>query len=176
MGIGDAITIVSFLLSMIFAIPALLMFLNLVFKHTSQQGALRLEHGAVRPFIVGVIVLAVGGGFAANLVGLGSLMQFAGLWLYLFLLLAAFVGIAALAHLLGTRISTNRIQNAGIQTGIGGLVLAFAFSFPLVGWFIVLPSALITGTGVTALVLWNRFTARPSQPLSEKRELEAQPS
>ncbi len=176
MGIGDAITIVSFLISLLFAIPALLVFLTLVFRYTTAQGARRLEHGAVRPFVVGLIVLVIGGGFAANLVGLGSLMQFTGIWLYLFLLLAAFVGLAALANLLGTRISVNLTQNTGLQTGIGGLVLAFAFAFPFLGWFIVLPATLITGTGLTTLVLWQRFTARPAQPLSETSELEAQPS
>lgn len=69
------------------------------------------------------------------------------------LVLSSF-GVSALATLIGEQLpSPVDTRRPWRRTVRGGVVLELAFLFPLLGWFVLLPAALITGTGAALRTL-----------------------
>src|SRR5262245_20253283 len=105
MGIGDSILLISCLGGLMFALPALLIFLNLGFYETSTRAATRLAKGAIVPFFVGLIPIIFIGAPAALLLSIGSFMQACGTIFMMLVSLWAFWGLAVVARLIGMRIA-----------------------------------------------------------------------
>jgi len=153
MAIGDAILFVGCLAGFMAAFPALLLFLNLMFTKTTFAAAQRLHDGVRLPLVVG-IVAAVAVGFPASvLVSWGSLFQLIGVLLWLFLLTWAFVGLAALARMLGGRLGLLADRSTSVMTEsvVGVIVLTFALAFPLIGWLLLMPLGMAVGMGATLI-------------------------
>jgi hypothetical protein len=178
MSIGDSITLIGCLAGLMAALPALLIFLNMIFTRTTERAAYRLAHGSKLPFITGLIALVIVGLPSWILISMGSIFQFVGTLMFLGLLLWAFAGLGAVARLVGLRISNmaDRGSNSFFEVLIGAVVLAFAVAFPLVGWAVILPVGLIVGIGALTLALVNRapddsdrtyYNARVNQPAGD---------
>lgn len=169
MGIGDSITLVSCLAGLMAALPAFLVFLNLVFSRTTYRASRRLDKGAILPFFVGLIPAIFLGVPVVGMISMGSVFQLLGVLGLLALLMWAFTGLAAIARLAGGRISsfTDQPDRPLAEIVVGSVVLSFAIAFPLIGWLLILPFGLIVGTGATIL---SRFTR------IDRRRVDAEPA
>lgn len=155
MGIGDAILVVSCLGGLMLALPALLIFLNLALIGISDRATYRLSRGGIIPFFVGLIPIIFIGIPAFILIAAGSIFQFFGSLVMLFLLFLGFMGLAVVARLVGQRLTAmnERDESPLFQTVTGTLVLSFGIAFPLLGWLIVFPFSLVVGTGAVFAVM-----------------------
>jgi hypothetical protein len=73
------------------------------------------------------------------------------------LLLLALVGSSGLAGRIGAGLSSpGDVAQPWRRVLRGGWVLSCSFLMPLLGWFVLLPLALLSGIGVALLVLWRR--------------------
>lgn len=158
MGIGDSITLVSCLAGFMAALPALLIFQNLLFSRLTVRAARRLERGAVVPFFAGLAVMAVIGVPASGMIQLGSIFQLAGVLVLLVLLLWAFTGLAAIARLLGSRLYATSVQadQPLVEIALGAGIVSLAVAFPLIGWLLILPLGAVAGVGATVLTRFSR--------------------
>jgi hypothetical protein len=159
MGIGTAITLVSCLAGTMLALPALLMFLNILFARTTHRSALRLQRGFIVPFFVGLVPTLALGIPSTILLSLGSIFQFCGTIAYLLLFLWAFTGLAAVGQALGMRLleMSNRPENLTQEAGIGIFLLTFAIAFPIIGWFIILPFSIVIGVGANVMAVFKHW-------------------
>jgi len=153
MAIGDAIFMVGCLAGFMAALPALLIFLNLMFTKTTFSAAQRLHDGIKLPFVIGAVAVGVVGVPASILLSMGSIFQLIGTLMWLGLLTWSFTGLASLARMLGGRIGylSDRESSMMTESIIGTIVLSFAIAFPLIGWLIILPIGMVIGIGATII-------------------------
>lgn len=126
------------------------------------------EQRPVRAVLVGAIITVPGVMIGVSLLGSGfPPFQFAGFAVMFGLLLAGFLGSAGLSQLLGERLhSPVDAAQPWRRTLRGGIVLAFVCLFPVLGWFLVLPVALGSGVGASALwVLRRRRVVQHVEPM-----------
>jgi hypothetical protein len=84
--------------------------------------------------------------------------------LLLLLLLPALLGSAGLAQRVGAGLpSPLDVSQPWRRVLRGGLVLAPTFLLPFLGWFVVLPFALVSGFGAVVLTAWRRRTTEESR-------------
>lgn len=153
MAIGDAILFTGCLAGLMAALPALLLFLNLMFSRTTFSAANRLHTGFKMPFVVGIIAMIIIGFPASLLVSSGSFLQLIGAILWLLLLAWLFTGLAVVARMMGGRLGylSNREPSIMSEAVIGTVVLSFAIAFPFIGWFVILPLSMAVGVGATII-------------------------
>jgi hypothetical protein len=97
--------------------------------------------------IVAAIILVLGGGIAAH-VG-NPLFKMLGLSLIFIIILMGFVGSTGLCRQIGLGLgSPNDEAQPWRRVLRGGVVLGLTFLLPFVGWFAVMPWALVSGLGV----------------------------
>ncbi|MBZ0309036.1 MAG: hypothetical protein K8I82_23430 [Anaerolineae bacterium] len=173
MSIGDSIVLVSCLAGTMFALPALLIFLNMAFSRTTERAAERLERGVIVPFFVGLLPVIFIGVPATLLISIGSVAQFCGTIVYLLLLLWAFAGLGVVSHSIGRQMGM--FNSPFMESLIGAVILAFAIAFPLIGWVIILPFSLIIGVGAMLMAVAGRFMGRPLYMLPNKPPFESDP-
>lgn len=159
MSIGGSITLVSCLAGIVLALPALLALLSMIFWRTTERAALRLTRGGIVPFFIGAVPLTIMGVVGSILLSLGSVFQFFGSVIWLFLLLWGFLGLAAVARLIGVRIAemTTQSHSPFMEMIMGAFVLTFAIAFPLIGWFLILPFGIAIGTGAFNMALFGNL-------------------
>lgn len=173
MSIGQSIFFVSCLAGIMLALPALLALISLVFHRTLDRTAARLERGWILPFFIGGVPLVMVGFAGTLFLSLGSIAQLLGTIIWLMLLTWGFAGLAGVARLLGSYVTFGKNSSVLLETLIGGLVLAFAIAFPLVGWFVIFPMGVILGTGALTMALvgnlwdWLNRTSPAQQPKYE---------
>lgn len=163
MGIGDSITIVSCLGGTMLASAALLLFFNLVFPRITHRGAMRLKQGVIIPFFVGLVPTIFLGIPSAILLSIGSVFQFCGTLLYLFLFSWAFLGLATVSQSLGMRLGEGYQGNALTDVLSGVLILMFAIAFPIIGWLVIFPLSVVIGVGATILALGGLIFKSPPE-------------
>ena len=158
MGIGNTIAFVSVGLGVIFAYPALLILLNILYGKTTTRVAERLEGGMKGSFFVGLIVIGIVGGLIFVLVSAGSVLQLIGGIVYLLISFWGAIGNAALARVFGMRLADLGDKNPSTLYELlsGGFVLTLSFAFPLIGWFVVMPIMTCIGVGAMTLNLLSR--------------------
>jgi hypothetical protein len=121
------------------------------------------RRGLLKPFLVG-IPISVGTFFAVAIVskemgGAGGAVAIALICLYA---LFASVGIAGLSTAIGERLPSPADRDRPWQATIrGSVVLELAFLLPVLGWFFILPAALIIGSGSALRSILKRFSRRP---------------
>lgn len=163
MGIGDSITLASCLAGTMLALPAFLIFINLALVETSEKAMYRVKQGGCMPFVVGSVIVLFVGAPAVGLISAGSIFQFMGSIVATALALGGFLGLSAIARLVGRRLTEMAEQNYPplLETVTGAFILSFAIMFPLLGWFVLLPLSFITGIGAIVLVMVNRIWGAP---------------
>jgi hypothetical protein len=105
---------------------------------------------------------------------LGPAGKIAGLAVVCFYLLQANIGVSGLATAIGRRLPSAIDGQSPWRTTLrGGIALVLTYLFPIVGWFVVLPSSIIIGTGAINVALLSRLkfqtTTQPSlvQPATD---------
>jgi hypothetical protein len=158
MYMGDVFAIFGGLLAIGIALPGLLLAWSLIFPATVERARGRLEGAPWRCFWIGLAgLLAVGLPLAILFNIPAGPVKFVG-WVGLFALLAlASVGAAGLAALMGERLRSVGL-NASAPGALlrGAIALELAAAFPLVGWFVVIPVAMICALGAALLALLRR--------------------
>lgn len=120
--------------------------------------------------LVPVLVLGLAAVKAVTNPGPGGILKV----LLLLLLLPAFLGSAGLAERVGAGLpSPLDVSQPWRRVLRGGLVLAPTFLLPFLGWFVVLPFALVSGFGAVVLTAWGRRSAEASR--SERPAAAVQP-
>lgn len=127
-------------------------------SHTTQD----CRRGLLKPFLVG-LPISLAAFFAVAIVskelgGAGGAVAIAIICLYA---LFASVGIAGLTTVIGERLPSPADRDRPWQATIrGSVVLELAFLLPVLGWFFILPAALIIGSGSAFRALIKRFARR----------------
>lgn len=166
MTIGDVLAVVGVILGICLSLWVTLIGAALLFEEktrlarrvweTQSGGALGIGLALLLPLGVGgIALLSAPGGL--KLVG----------WIFLLTLFAiSLLGGAGLAQLLGERTGA-RDENISSLTALarGAGMMALAWLFPVLGWFLVAPICLIMGLGAGAKVLWKPGEKKPA-PLS----------
>lgn len=167
---ADISAVFGILLFLGIVFPGLLTTLHLLFPATVERARLRLDRTPWLCFFVGGVLTAV---FAIPIVILFALgngvTQFIG-WATLFVILTvASIGAAGIAAKMGERLSA---RSGGSVTPIGAFVrgaiaLELAAAFPVIGWVIFVPLAIVVSMGATAFALLRWVPRSVSQAISD---------
>jgi hypothetical protein len=154
MTIGDVLAVVGVIGGICLSLWAMLIGAALLFEGRAQTARRVWEKHTGAAFGVGfVLTLLLGVGGIALLNAPGALKIFG--WIFLLALLAlSLLGGSGLALFLGERTGA-RDENLSSLTALsrGAGVMALAWLFPVLGWFLVAPVCLIIGAGVGAKAL-----------------------
>jgi hypothetical protein len=155
---ADTMAIFLVILGLLLALPATWLLSvglwpRLVFDATRRCGS-----GLIRPFLVGfplAAVLTVTVILLKQIPGApGTMLSIGSACLFIFL---SQIGVAGLATCIGERLPQGYGGKTWRDTLRGGIVLELPFLLPVLGWFILLPTAMIIGLGATAISLLARM-------------------
>lgn len=169
---ADILTIFGLLLIMALAFPALLTAVWLTFPGAVDRAHQRVDRTPVRCFSMGVLAVLLAGFptlILLNAPPAGA--KAAGFGLIILALSLGTIGAAGMAARLSQRLNERSTRSMSPLAGFltGAVALELAVAFPVVGWFLVLPIALLTALGATvfALLRWRpKDKAQPAAPLS----------
>ncbi|MBI3242374.1 MAG: hypothetical protein HYZ49_08785 [Chloroflexi bacterium] len=167
---ADISAIFGILLSLGIVFPGMLTAWWLLFPATVERARLRLDRTPWLCFFVGGVITAVVAIPAVILFAIpNGLVNFFG-WALVFLALGiASLGAAGIAAKMGERLArrSEGLSSAGAFVR-GAVALELAAAFPVVGWVIVIPLAIVVSLGATAFALlrWMPKVVAP-QPAPE---------
>jgi len=130
------------------------------------RGAEQMSRSLVATLLAGVIPTLGALGFvaiAANLGGIGK--AFAALAASAFLLFAH-AGLAGAVLHIGRKLGAD--EAPWRTTTRGGIALALAWLFPILGWFVLFPLSIVLGAGASSIALVRAFASKlaPSPALA----------
>jgi hypothetical protein len=167
---ADISTVFGILLTLGIVFPGMLTAWWLLFPATVERARLRLDRTPWLCFFVGGVITAVVAIPATILfVVPNGAVKFMG-WVLVFVVLAvASLGAAGIAAKMGDRLArrSDGLTPAGAFVR-GAVALELAAAFPIIGWFIVIPLAIVTSIGATAFALlrWMPKVVAP-QPIAD---------
>ena len=146
---ADTLAIFLVVLGFLLALPGLWLLCSGLWPTAVGRTTADCNSGLLFPFLVGIPISVVA--FFATVFAskeLGPASGFVSIAIVCFYVLFASVGIAGLTTSIGNRLtSPAEIERPWKATIRGSVVLELAFLLPLLGWFVLLPSALIVGSG-----------------------------
>jgi uncharacterized protein involved in cysteine biosynthesis len=160
---ADISAVFGILLFLGIAFPGLLTAHYLLFPATVERARLRLDRTPWLCFFVGGVLTAA---LAIPIVILLAIpngaVKFAGFATLFVGLAISSIGASGLAAKMGERLAA-RSGNTATPIGAfarGAIALELAAAFPILGWFIFIPLAIVTSLGATAFALL-RWVPRP---------------
>lgn len=146
---AEVLAVVSIILGLMVAWPCLVIWFSLAFPRPVAEARARLELRPGSSVALGAVVALVAGGFAAVLLRQPSgLVKLAGWAILVLLLVGATVGGAGLVQLIGERVGRVSAPASPLMGVVRAAVLTeFAALFPVLGWFLFAPAALLAGLG-----------------------------
>ena len=165
---SDVYAIFGTLLALGIAFPGMLTAFWLLFPAIVEKTETRIESAPWKSFWLG-IGAAIGVGVPVVVLfnlPLGGL-QFLGFMILLLALGISTFGAAGIALLMGRRIHKHSDQGLSTTKSfvLGGIALALAAAFPIVGWFLVIPASLFISFGSSLFVLFRQ--PEPSGQIAE---------
>ena len=152
---ADISAVFGILLFLGIAFPGLLTAWYLLFPATVERARLRLDRTPWQCFFVGGVITAILTIPVVILFALhNGVTQFMG-WVIIFAILTiASIGAAGIAAKMGERLAarSGSLSPAGAFVR-GAIALELAAAFPILGWFIIIPLAIVTALGATAFAL-----------------------
>jgi hypothetical protein len=133
---------------------ALMLVVAALWPGLTRRARQSIEGSPGKAFLIGLVNYLFLGAIAVVLLNLGPVAAI-GLVLAALLLVGTFLGLPAVAALVGARLHTLREREATPWGEIvaGGIALDLAILVPVVGWFILLPALLMWSFGAAALAL-----------------------
>lgn len=169
---SDIIAIFGILFITALAFPALLTAVWLVFPAAVDRAQQRIEMTPRRCALMGLFALLGAGTVVAILLSSAAApFQALGFGLTVLILAQSTIGAAGLVMRLSQRLNEQRNHPMSPLAGFlaAAVVLELAVAFPLIGWLLALPTALLTALGATvfALLRWRpRTRPQPGPALS----------
>lgn len=159
---ADTLAIFLSVLGFLLALPGLWLLCRGLWPQVVQNATEDCQRGLLFPFLVG-IPLAVTAFIAtvAASKGLGGASGFVSLAIVCLFVLFASTGIAGLTTSIGMKLPSPADADRPWQATIrGSIVLELAFLLPILGWFLILPSAIIIGSGCALRSIITNFKNR----------------
>lgn len=117
--------------------------------------------GMIKSFFLGLpltaLVLVLFGALTSNKAGPWGLI---GIVIMAAYLMFTSIGVAGIADLIGEKLGGNnnhQLQPPWRETVRGGAVLVLSFLFPILGWLLIMPVALIVGCGATMRAMFREW-------------------
>ncbi len=153
---ADVSAVFGTLLALGIAFPGLMLILVLTFPAYTARAETRLTRTPWKSFFLGAMTLGIA---LVPIIGLFNLpdsgAQFFGFVGLAILFGAASIGAAGLTRALGKRLAALGLTaSAAGETVRGAIALELAAIFPLVGWFLVIPIALIASLGAAVFAVF----------------------
>ncbi len=160
---GDVLATLAIICGVPFTTWAMVIACRLVFPELSERAANRMQSKAFASFWTGLAVTAIGLFLAIIFFNLPNpVARFVGADIVSFLLALSIVGCAGIGAIAGHRIQAHdeRISEYAAFVRGSAFVIVACMS-PLVGWFFIMPIALITaiGAGLNAVLRRTRVVA-----------------
>jgi hypothetical protein len=152
---ADTMAIFFVILGLLLAFPGLWVLCRGLWPRAVAGGAAVCGKGLLKPFLAGLPLTAVmifAAAVLSNLSPAGKIAAAATVCLYLMI---ANCGVAGLVTVVGERLAGPSgnldSQQPWRATLRGGVALGLASLLPILGWFVILPAALIIGCGANLL-------------------------
>lgn len=165
---SDILTFFGVLVILGLGFPALLFVVWLSLPAPVERARQAIHNGSWRCFGVGLLTLLLMALPVVVLLQLPGPGQFTGATLLLSIIAVSTIGAAGMAAQLADRITTRAQGTVTAPRAFlyGAVTLELAVAFPVLGWIIVLPFALLTGLGATVLAFFRRPKSVP-QPAAQ---------
>jgi hypothetical protein len=152
---ADTLAIFLVVVGFLLALPGLWLLCRGLWPEAVTATAEDCRRGLLFPFLVGLpITVAAFFTTVAASKALGPASGFASVGVVCLFVIFASVGIAGLTTSIGAKLpSPADIDRPWQATIRGSVVLELAFLLPILGWFVILPSALIIGSGSACRML-----------------------
>jgi hypothetical protein len=183
---ADTMAIFFVILGLLLALPGLWVLCHGLWPRAVAKAAAVCGEGLIKPFLVGLPGAAVMIFAAAVLSNFGPAAKIVAVAAVCLFLMIANCGVAGLVTVVGERLAgpSGNIdpQQPWRATLRGGVALGLASLLPILGWFVILPAAVIIGCGANLLSLLRAIAAprvRSGQALAspvETSELRATPT
>src|SRR6266540_2308765 len=183
---ADTMAIFFVILGLLLALPGLWVLCRGLWPRAVAKAAAVCGEGLIKPFLAGLPLTAVMIFAAAVLGNFGPAGKIAAVATVCLYLMIANCGVAGLVTVVGERLAgpSGNIdpQQPWRATLRGGVALGLASLLPILGWFVILPAAVIIGCGANLLSLLRTLAAsrvRSGQALAspvETSELRATPT
>jgi hypothetical protein len=130
----------------------------------------RCHKNPYKTFLVGVGVTAV---FTLLVTGLAAVAPPLSMLLFAFASGYSLLGLSGLARFVGTRLPSSIDASSPWRTHLrGSIVLELTFLFPILGWIMIFPMALIVGCGAATLALFSRGQVSAATPVPARERIE----
>lgn len=163
--LADVTAVIASLIGLLAAVPALFLTVRAVLPGLTDQTTRRFGRTPWLTLPVGVVLLIPLLLPALGLVswGPGPVRGLGILWLGVWLLVAMIGATGLATHIGGALAGPADAGRPWLATLKGGLVLVLVCGLPIVGWFLLLPAALVAGTGAAGLGAVFRLRPRASE-------------
>jgi hypothetical protein len=175
---ADTMAIFFVILGLLLAFPGLWILCRGLWPRAVAKAATICGKGLIKPFLAGLPLTAVTIFAAAVLSNFGPAGKIAAVATVCLYLMIANCGVAGLVTVVGERLADPSgiigSQQPWRATLRGGVVLGLASLLPILGWFVILPVAVIIGCGANLLSLLRAFVGsrvRPGHVLASPVEL-----
>ncbi len=163
---ADVFKILFLILGMLACTMSYWLVFQALFAGKVEQGRMALLARPYRTFmtggLVGLPLFLLGFTMMAN--GAGPLLFLGGAIMVALTLLALFGSTGLVLHIGEQLRAKGAESHPGASVLRGGAVFSIACVLPVVGWFFVIPVALIMGFGVSVRTLWSRKAVSVAAP------------
>jgi hypothetical protein len=160
---ADTMAIFFVILGLLLAFPGLWILCRGLWPRAVARAAAVCGKGLIKPFLAGLPLTAVMIIAAAVLGNLGPAGKIAAVVTVCLYLMIANCGVAGLVTVVGERVAGHSgdidSQQPWRATLRGGVALGLASLLPILGWFVILPAAVIVGCGANLLSFLRALTA-----------------
>lgn len=160
---ADTMAIFFVILGLLLALPGLWVLCRGLWPRAVANAAAVCGKGLIKPFLAGLPLTAVMIFAAAVLGNFGPAGKIAAVATVCLYLMIANCGVAGLVTVVGERLAEPSgnvdSQQQWRATLRGGVALGLASLLPILGWFVILPVAVIIGCGANLLSLPRAFAA-----------------
>lgn len=130
----------------------------------------RCQKNPYKTFLIGLLVAAV---LIAGIAGLAAVAPPLSLVFSAFAIGYSLLGLSGLARFVGTRLPSSIDTTSPWRVHLrGSIVLELTFLFPILGWVMIFPMALILGCGAATLAIFSRRSAPVATPLPSREQIE----
>lgn len=169
--VADVLAITFTFIGFFITLTAVWLLFGALWPNVVSRAQDRCHRSPFKAFFAGIGVTAL---FTLLIVGLGGLNvpALAGL-ASAFAIGYSLLGLAGLARFVGTRLPSS-IDTANPWRVLlrGSIVLELTFLFPILGWLMIFPMALILGCGAATLALFSRGSASVATPAPSRERIE----